>query len=287
MAESMASGWCYLKNGAPPNQQVGPLTWAELYALRSSGLLAPADIVWHPTMPQWLPAAQVPGLFSAGVQPPAYPPGVQPPACSPGLRPPSSPPAGTAPSPQGTAPAEVGRPNAVRSALAMILNPGQVVKSALERVPWPFCLAVSGLAFTVFFLQTGLDMHRVGTAGSGAVIGYTFLGLGVGTIGVGLVAALAWALARPLGCGRSLEWTVRAFCLAYSATLIFAIIGLIFNLAGGWNTAVAFGITGALWAFYPMLGIVKEMTGEHLAASLALTTICGALIMSVWAVMGT
>jgi hypothetical protein len=181
---------------------------------------------------------------------------------------------------------EGGSPSALRSALAMILNPGQVVRGALEGVPWPVCLAVSGLAFTLFFLQTSLDMHRVGTAGTGAAIGYTFLGLGLGTIGVGLVAALAWALARPLGCGRPLEWTVRAFGIAYTPTLIFVIVGLIFNLAAGWNTAVAFGITGALWALYPMLSILKEMTGEKLAASLVLASICGALIISVWAVLG-
>ena len=52
----------------------------------------------------------------------------------------------------------------------MILNPAQVVKGAMERVPWPVSLSISGLAFTLFFLQTGLDMHRVGTASSGAAV---------------------------------------------------------------------------------------------------------------------
>jgi hypothetical protein len=179
-----------------------------------------------------------------------------------------------------------GRQGAIRSALGMILNPGQVVKGAMQGVPWPFCLTISGLAFTIFFLQTGLDMHRVGTAGTGATVGFTFLGLGLGTIGVALVAALAWVVARPLGGRRSLEWTVRAFCLAYSPTLIFVVLGLIFNLAGGWNTSVAFGITGALWAVYPLLSIVKEMTGEKLALSLVLSTVCGALIISTWALLG-
>ena len=168
----------------------------------------------------------------------------------------------------------------------MILNPGQVVKTALQDVPWPFCLAISGLAFTLFFLQTGLDMHRVGTAGTGKIIGFTFLGLGLGTVGVGIVAAVGWALSRPLGSTRSLPWTLRAFCLAYTPTLVFVIVGLVVNLAAGWNTSVCFGITGALWALHPLLGIFKEMTGEKVAASLLLTTICGALILSVWAAFG-
>jgi uncharacterized membrane protein len=106
--------------------------------------------------------------------------------------------------------------SSLRSALSMILNPGQVVKGALDRVPWSFCLAISGLAFTLFFLQTGLDMHRVGTASAGAAVGFTFLGTAMGTAGVALVACIAWAAARPLGSDRSLEWTVRAFCLAYT-----------------------------------------------------------------------
>ncbi|MBN1631928.1 MAG: DUF4339 domain-containing protein [Thermoleophilia bacterium] len=243
MADLDAFGWHHLRSGAPADQQVGPLTWEQLLGLRASGALDPADLVWHPALPQWVAAAQVEGLFPAGAQGP------------------------------------------VRSALTMILNPGQVIKSALDGVPWPFCLGVSGLAFTLFFLQTMLDMHRVGTAGSGRVIGFTFLGLGVGTIGVVLVAALAWAIARPLGCSRSLLWTVRAFGLAYTSTLVFAIVGLIFNLAAGWNTSIVFGITGALWAFHPLLGIVKEMTGQKLVASLVFATVCGCLILSVWAAL--
>ena len=174
----------------------------------------------------------------------------------------------------------------VRSALAMILNPAQALRGAIERVPWPFCLAVSGLAFTLFFLQTGLDMHRVGTASAGAAAGFTFLGTALGTVGVTLAAALAWACSQPFGSDRSLEWTVKVFCLAYTPTLIFAAVGLIFNLAAGWNTAVAFGVTGALWALYPIIAIVREMTGDKLTASLAISTACGALVLCGWALLG-
>jgi len=189
-----------------------------------------------------------------------------------------------------TAPANITQNRAfgtyLRSALSMILNPAQVVKGALDRVPWPLCLSISGLAFTLFFLQTGLDMHRVGTASAGAAVGFTFLGTALGTIGVALVAALAWACSRPLGCERSLEWTVRAFCLAYTPTLIFCVVGLVINLAAGWNTAIAFGVTGVLWALYPVITIVREMTAEKLAASLLISTVCGALVLCGWALLG-
>lgn len=174
----------------------------------------------------------------------------------------------------------------IRFALSMILKPAEAVKGALERVPWPVCLAVSGLAFTLFFLQTGLDRHHVRTAGAGWVVGFSFLGLAMGTAGVALLALMAWAAARPLGCERPFDWTMRAFGLAYTPTLIFAAVGILFNLAAGWNTAVAFGVTGVLWALYPILTVVREMTGDRLAASLAMTTVLGALILGAWALLG-
>jgi len=182
--------------------------------------------------------------------------------------------------------ADRGIGESLRSALTMILNPAQVVKGALDTVPWPVSLSVSGLAFTLFFLQTALDMHRVGTLSGGAVVGFAFLGLAYGTAGVALVAAVAWALARALGGERSLKWTVRAFCLAYTPTLIFAAVGLVFNLAFGWNTAVAFGVTGVLWALLPIIAILREMTGEKLGASMAISTLCGGLILCGWALLG-
>lgn len=81
----------------------------------------------------------------------------------------------------------------------MILNSTQVVKGAMDRIPWPVSLSISGLAFTLFFLQTGLDMHRTGAHGTGAVVGFTFLGLLYGTAGVALVALVAWALGPHAG----------------------------------------------------------------------------------------
>jgi GYF domain 2 len=74
MADAMATGWYFLKSGAVAGQQVGPLTWEQVHAARSSGSLQPSDLVWHPTMPQWSPAAQIQGLFPAAVQPAPYQP---------------------------------------------------------------------------------------------------------------------------------------------------------------------------------------------------------------------
>jgi hypothetical protein len=78
---SMASGWYYSKRGAVAGQQAGPLTWEQLYAQAQDGTLAPDDLVWHSELPDWLPAAQIQGLFptpypaqtpySSAPQPPA------------------------------------------------------------------------------------------------------------------------------------------------------------------------------------------------------------------------
>jgi hypothetical protein len=64
VGDSMATGWFYLKSGAPGGQQTGPVTWEQLYGLVRSGAVGPQDLVWNPALPEWLPASQVPGLFA-------------------------------------------------------------------------------------------------------------------------------------------------------------------------------------------------------------------------------
>ena len=68
--------WYYAKGG----QQHGPVPAEELMALLRSGGLDPnKDLVWNPSMTDWLPASQVPELSAAapmasfGSQPFAYP----------------------------------------------------------------------------------------------------------------------------------------------------------------------------------------------------------------------
>ncbi len=63
----MASGWYFLKRGAPAEQQVGPLSWEQIYSRGRSGAFGPDDLVWNPQLTNWLPAARIPGLFPAPV----------------------------------------------------------------------------------------------------------------------------------------------------------------------------------------------------------------------------
>jgi len=173
----------------------------------------------------------------------------------------------------------------LKPVLQIMLNPGHVIANLLEGIPLPFCFAVPGLAFTFFFLQTGLDLWRVGARSPAGVTGLAFLGMLYGTVGVALVAALAWAVSRPLGGTRGPDWTLRAFALGYFPALVYAALGLLFNLALGWHTAIAFGATGVLWALAPLIVVSREMLGGRLWAGIVMSTLCGGLILVGWALI--
>lgn len=170
---------------------------------------------------------------------------------------------------------------------SIVINPGGLLRSRMELFPWPLALAVSGVAFLLFFLQTGLDLGRAGHADAVRIMGLAFTGLLYGTLGVALLGAVAWVLTRPF-CqqGRSMAWVVRAFCLGYCAALVYGVLGLAANLLLGWNTAVAFGVTGVLWALGPMTGTVNELIANKPWAGVAVATLCGGLLLFGWAWLG-
>ena len=63
-------------------------------------------------------------------------------------------------------------------------------------------------------------------------------------------------------------------------------IGLLFNLFFGWNTAVAFGVTGVLWALGPMIAVLKGMVGGRSWPATLLATACGLMVLLGWARVG-
>lgn len=173
----------------------------------------------------------------------------------------------------------------LRSALSVFTNPAAVFREHLATWPAPLSLLCSGLAFCLFYLQTGLDIHYTGTRGHWYVLGVALLGALVGTLGVSLLAALAWGIARPFGGERPFGWVLRAFGLAYFPALLYAVLGLAANLAWGWHTSLAFGVTGVLWAVGPMLAALREVTGQRTGPAVVLATVCGALMLGVWALI--
>lgn len=155
----------------------------------------------------------------------------------------------------------------------------------LDNVPPVFSLCIPGLAFTLLFLQAGLDLNRIMARSPAGVVGFTFLGALYGVAGIALVAAAAWAFARAMGGSRSFDWTLRACGISYTPSLIYAACGLFFNAAFGWNTAAAFGVTGLLWSIAPLTSVGREMLGDRLGLSIALATVCGGLLLFGWALI--
>lgn len=180
----------------------------------------------------------------------------------------------------------VKQPPLWRVAATMIMNPGAVLKQAMSRVPWPFSLSVSALAFALFFMSTGLDLLRTGHKGVPFVIVITVLGALYGSIGVSLIALIAWVLSIAFGNKHPVTWVIAAFGLGYSSTFIYALLGVVFSLFFHWKTSVAFGVTGVLWAIGPMTATIKEMTKERLGISILLATICSALLLFGWSLFG-
>ncbi len=181
--------------------------------------------------------------------------------------------------------AGIPRPSAMRLVLSIFTSPRAVFQEHLAAVPAALCLLVSGLAFALFYLQTGLDLGRKAPNGMAYALALGVLGLAMGSVGVGLLALVAWLLARPCGGGQPLGWAVRAFGISYSPALIYAILGVAANLWLHWNTSLAFGVTGVLWALGPMLVAIREMTGQRTGLSVFIATICGALMLVGWALI--
>ena len=68
--DSLTSDWYYAKRDDSASRQ-GPLAWQDLYLRAQTGEFGPQDLVWNPQLPDWTPAAQIPGLFPATIAPPA------------------------------------------------------------------------------------------------------------------------------------------------------------------------------------------------------------------------
>ena len=62
-ATGMESGWLVRRPSDATGTQGGPYSWEQLFALARDGVIPPTDLVWHPSLSEWLLAAKVPGLF--------------------------------------------------------------------------------------------------------------------------------------------------------------------------------------------------------------------------------
>jgi hypothetical protein len=172
-----------------------------------------------------------------------------------------------------------------REFFGVMFSPGQVIRGRMDKVSWPWAYAISGSAFFLFFLQSGLDLLRAGKADPLKAATLALAGGCWGTLGIAGMAAVAWVLCRPFGSPHSISWTLRSFALGYSPALIYTALGLVANLLLGWNTALAFGATGVLWSLGPNIAVLREMLATRLLPSALLATFFGAATLLFWGLL--
>lgn len=165
---------------------------------------------------------------------------------------------------------------------AAFLNPGLLIKNNLQGQPWPLAFLVSGFAFIFFFLQVGLDLHRSGAISAGQALALASVGLVYGTLGVSLLAYITWLLASVFKSNCSLTWALQAFALSFAPTMIYVSFGLVANLFFDWNSSIAFGVTGVVWALIPISNVTNTLVEGRKTISIALTTLSGLILLFSW-----
>jgi len=181
-AASTENGWHVGRQGGSGEWKGGPYSWAQLVGFAREGRLTPDDLVWHPTMPEWLPARSIPGLIESEPVAAVAPAPAPQPAAAPGPAPvaavaPEPEPAPVAPAPT---PAPEPTPEPVPAAAAAPPAPVAAVAPAAAAAPPAPPRRGKGLLIAAIALVAVLV---VGGIGVGA---WYFLGRGSGGPGMGV-----------------------------------------------------------------------------------------------------
>lgn len=175
---------------------------------------------------------------------------------------------------------------AFKTIILMMINPAAVLKSAAAKIPWIFSICISAVAFALFFLQTALDLYKTGQKGITFVVLSTLSGVIYGSILIPFLGAAIWMILKVFKTDKSIKWAVSTFCLSYSGALVYGVLGIIFSLVLGWRTAVAFGVTGVLWATGPVISCIREMTGGKTVLAVFLSVLAGITVLFSWSFFG-
>ena len=178
------------------------------------------------------------------------------------------------------------KPSLFRTIFGMMINPGGTLKKSLFTTKWHLSVAVSAVAFGLFFGQTGFDLYKTGQKGLEFVILTSAIGFAYGLLVISILGFLIWTVLKLSKGERRMKETVSAFCLSYSGALVYGALGLAFSLALGWKTSVAFGVTGVLWAIGPMIITIRELTGGRNALSIPIATTVGIAVLISWSILG-
>lgn len=181
---------------------------------------------------------------------------------------------------------ENSKQSALRTIFGMMINPSGVLKNAILSTKWYFSVAVSSLAFGLFFIQTGLDLYKTGQKGIDFVWLSVATGVLYGMIVIPVIGFFIWMILKLTKSDKMLKVTVSSFCLSYSGALIYGLIGITFSFVLGWKTSVAFGVTGVLWAIGPMIIVIREMTDGKNSLSIPIATAVSAIVLISWSFFG-
>lgn len=160
-----------------------------------------------------------------------------------------------------------------------LFNPGDLITENYSGFQaFIFGFIVSGLAFSLFFLQTALDTN------SGIVFAL-FKGILFGTVGIALISVLIWLILKASGGNTDLLLTISSVAMSYSATLIFTLVGLLLYFFLDWKTTVSCGITGVLTAFGPMNSVIINAANGKKNLSILIMSITGIYILLLWGLL--
>lgn len=175
----------------------------------------------------------------------------------------------------------------LRTIFDMMLRPMKALNATKEQIPWPMSLIVSGLAFGLFFLLTGLDLFKTGQKGFLFVVGSVASGLAYGLVVIPVLAVVMWLIMKLFKTEQNLKWAIRSLCMSYSGALVYGIVGLVCSLFLDWKVSIAFGLTGVLWAIGPMFFVFRKMSKDNIPISLLLSTVIGSAVLYSWSLFGS
>lgn len=172
------------------------------------------------------------------------------------------------------------------SILPMMFNPGVFIQRYLERANLIFSILVSGLAFGLFFLQTGLDLYKTGQKNMNFV--YTMAGIGFlyGVLMIPFFGILLWIFLNIARSKSTFKNTLSATCLSYSGLFVYSIFGLIFSVFFNWRTSIAFGTTGTVWSIGTLIGTIRQLSNSKTGLAIFLGTIFGTIVLFSWYYLG-
>lgn len=173
----------------------------------------------------------------------------------------------------------------VGSLLPMMFNPSAFIENYLQNASFVFALLISGSAFGLFFLQTGLDLYRTGQKNLQFV--YTIAGIGFlyGALVIPFFGVLIWSFFKIARSKSSFKQVLTAVCLSYSGLLFYSIFGIVFSLLLNWRTSIAFGVTGAVWSIGATIATIRKLS-KNTALSIFLAIVFGSAVLFSWYYLG-